>query len=189
MKLRRAKKGFTIVELVIVIGVIGILSAILIPTFINVTENAKKSAMKSNCANAYSSYIAEATDGFVDNYYELTAGDEKEGLAIVAATQEKTTLQNKKGEFFGFVDGEWKAINALPAGALPVYDVTYDAEKTYVVLDAQGKENRYYKAGTAEPTHDEAEWHFVDGHDDLPSWLKENALTFNDYAVYYTPAE
>ena len=39
------KKGFTIVELVIVIAVIGILSAVLIPTFSNVTKNAKKAAL------------------------------------------------------------------------------------------------------------------------------------------------
>ena len=38
------KKGFTIVELVIVIAVIAILSAVLIPTFGGITEKAKNSA-------------------------------------------------------------------------------------------------------------------------------------------------
>lgn len=38
--MKRNKKGFTIVELVIVIGVIGILSAILIPTFVNLVGKA-----------------------------------------------------------------------------------------------------------------------------------------------------
>ncbi len=38
------KKGFTIVELVIVIAVIAILAAVLIPTFSSVIENANKSA-------------------------------------------------------------------------------------------------------------------------------------------------
>ena len=63
---RRNKKGFTIVELVIVIGVIGILSAILIPTFVNVTENANKAKTKANLANAYSAYAAEAADRVID---------------------------------------------------------------------------------------------------------------------------
>lgn len=60
------KKGFTIVELVIVIGVIGILSAILIPTFVNVTKNAEIAARKSDLANAYSMYAADAADRVAD---------------------------------------------------------------------------------------------------------------------------
>ncbi|MCR5348897.1 MAG: prepilin-type N-terminal cleavage/methylation domain-containing protein [Bacilli bacterium] len=49
--LRRKKEGFTIVELVIVIGVIGILSAILIPTFVVVSEQAKVASSKSFIKN------------------------------------------------------------------------------------------------------------------------------------------
>ena len=40
----QSKKGFTIVELVIVIAVIAILAAVLIPTFINLTKKANESA-------------------------------------------------------------------------------------------------------------------------------------------------
>ena len=57
---KKAKKGFTIVELVIVIAVIGILSAILIPTFANLTQQANETALKSNLAGAYSKYASEA---------------------------------------------------------------------------------------------------------------------------------
>ena len=66
MKLRRSKKGFTIVELVIVVGVIGILSAVLIPTFVNLTENAKKNATLLEVRDAYAAYVAEAVDGVID---------------------------------------------------------------------------------------------------------------------------
>ncbi len=45
------KKGFTIVELVIVIAVIAILAAVLIPTFSNVVEKANQSAALQNCRN------------------------------------------------------------------------------------------------------------------------------------------
>lgn len=56
------KKGFTIVELVIVIAVIAILAAVLIPTFSNVVTNAKKSAAMQNARNAYEEYLAENAD-------------------------------------------------------------------------------------------------------------------------------
>ena len=42
MKVNSKEKGFTIVELVIVVAVIGILAAILIPTFVNLTSKAKE---------------------------------------------------------------------------------------------------------------------------------------------------
>lgn len=54
------KKGFTLVELVIVIAVIAILSAVLIPTFGNVISNAKKSSAQSEASNAVSQYITNA---------------------------------------------------------------------------------------------------------------------------------
>ena len=49
------KKGFTIVELVIVIAVIAILAAVLIPTFSTVINNAKKSNAMQKASNALQS--------------------------------------------------------------------------------------------------------------------------------------
>jgi len=63
MKLvKKAKRGFTIVELVIVIGVIGILSAILIPTFVNLNASAEGARAKQEVSDAYSLYLQDATD-------------------------------------------------------------------------------------------------------------------------------
>jgi len=52
------RKGFTIVELVIVIAVIAILAAVLIPTFTTVTKNAKISAAQSQAKNGLDQIIA-----------------------------------------------------------------------------------------------------------------------------------
>ncbi|MBQ7444707.1 MAG: type II secretion system protein [Clostridia bacterium] len=54
------KKGFTIVELVIVIAVIAILAAVLIPTFSKVIENANKSAAMQAARNAFTTWLADA---------------------------------------------------------------------------------------------------------------------------------
>ena len=56
---RMNKKGFTIVELSIVIAVIAILSAVLIPTFSGIVKNAKNSANIQDAQNTYTQYIAQ----------------------------------------------------------------------------------------------------------------------------------
>ena len=57
------QKGFTLVELIIVIAVIGVLAAILIPVFANVIEKSNKSSALSDARNATETYIAEVTTG------------------------------------------------------------------------------------------------------------------------------
>lgn len=52
------KRGFTIVELVIVIAVIAILASVLIPTFTNVVNAANKSKALQEARNAYTDYLA-----------------------------------------------------------------------------------------------------------------------------------
>ena len=63
------KKGFTIVELVIVIAVIAILSAVLIPTFSNVTNKAKESAALQEARAALTNVIAEEGEAYGGDYY------------------------------------------------------------------------------------------------------------------------
>ena len=53
------KKGFTIVELVIVIAVIAILSAVLIPTFSNLIKKANLSADQQAIRNMKNEIIQE----------------------------------------------------------------------------------------------------------------------------------
>ncbi len=82
---RNNKKGFTIVELVIVIAVIAILSAVLIPTFGTLITDANQSAAQQKARNAYTSYIqkyAQDADMLDENlvieadgfYFTVTAG-------------------------------------------------------------------------------------------------------------------
>ncbi len=56
---RNNKKGFTIVELVIVIAVIAILSAVLIPTFGGIIEKANNSARDQEAKNLFTNYLIE----------------------------------------------------------------------------------------------------------------------------------
>ena len=56
---RNNKKGFTIVELVIVIAVIGILAAVLIPTFSDIITKANASKDMQEARNAYTQYLID----------------------------------------------------------------------------------------------------------------------------------
>jgi len=70
------KKGFTIVELVIVIAVIAILAAVLIPTFSGVIEKAQESAARQELVNAYKeAYALAISDGYIKANDEVTVND------------------------------------------------------------------------------------------------------------------
>ena len=69
------KKGFTIIELVIVIGVIAILAGVLIPTFSSVTQKAKVSAALQNATNALKVMVAEDVENFDNNTYYIKSGN------------------------------------------------------------------------------------------------------------------
>lgn len=85
MKKRNNKKGFTIVELVIVIAVIAILAAVLIPTFSSVVEKANESSALQACRNelvemkvAYATQGGDIAEGTIlssnDYYFEYKDG-------------------------------------------------------------------------------------------------------------------
>ena len=62
-QVKKNKKGFTIIELVIVIAVIAILAAVLIPTFTTVIGKSHQSNAVSRAKSAYTEIIASKNGG------------------------------------------------------------------------------------------------------------------------------
>ena len=92
---RNNKKGFTIVELVVVIAVIAILSAVFIPTFSGVIGKAKEAALKADLKAVYTQYASdkalaeedvaetvyikvEGETAAQDKYYKVVKGNTEE---------------------------------------------------------------------------------------------------------------
>ena len=60
--MKKAKKGFTIYEVGIIIAVIGILAAVLIPTFAGVINRANESAAVQKARSALTNILAGNVD-------------------------------------------------------------------------------------------------------------------------------
>ena len=125
-KLMKNKKGFTIVELVIVIAVIGILAGVLIPTFSGIVNKANESgslqkatsAMKTVLAQSSSATLANGTYFVIGNKdgvkYMYKYDNNKMGTENLA--KEKTDSNpdaNKLSEKTVKVAGTDKALNSI----------------------------------------------------------------------------
>lgn len=121
-KMMKNKKGFTLIELIVVIAILGILAAVLVPSIGNYITRANNSAAQSNAKAVQSSALrivtdiqvgAIATPASADAFAALVAADtglavsagstapSSDGLVINCTATDFTAIYSRKGSSVG----------------------------------------------------------------------------------------
>lgn len=128
---KQTKKGFTLVELVIVIAVIAILSAILIPTFGNVISEAKENAAQEDARTAYQQIL-------IDHSSDDVVMDKKNtAYILVGVTVEGSKI--KTATVYSFKNGTLKKETAL------TNDLKVDVVSAELTKETKFEANKAYK--------------------------------------------
>lgn len=86
-KYKKNEKGFTLIEMIVVIAIIGVLAAILVPTMNGYISDAQESKREANARTLYTASQAAVTSVMAD------------GTAVVAGTVNESTTINAEGTF------------------------------------------------------------------------------------------
>jgi len=115
MKLFRKEEGFTLVELMVVVLIIGILVAIAIPVFNAASASARKSACQANL---------RTLDGATEQWVAANPANNKTGIDTIAAAQAVLATADPGDGTSGIYVKDWAGSSDCPVPA-----------NTYTVVD------------------------------------------------------
>ena len=100
MKKKNNKKGFTLAELLIVVAIIAVLTAIAIPVFSKQLEKSREATDVANVRSAYATLMAsylQAGDGWTGGTVSVTAQQKTDGWEDSVSQKLKTMVDGSEG--------------------------------------------------------------------------------------------
>lgn len=142
----RNKKGFTLVELIVVIAIIGVLVAILVPSMLGFVRDARITSANSNAHSAYTGMQAcltkyatsKSTTLYKDKVYTVKEGD-VDNSAIASSSGATPDALKALGEYLGADTFKGIARSKLDKSGSAIVFTVWSADKDYSVPVTQLK--------------------------------------------------
>lgn len=146
--MKNRKKGFTIVELVIVIAVIAILAAVLIPNLARLVDRANENSAMQAARNEYEAYLTEyAKDLEGSVHFVIIKGD----YAFEVTDGQFNEKAKAKTDFTAAIDGK----PDLSKGYQVTKDTKNESKTYYTYANGVYTKAETFVAGVYEQTTDD----------------------------------